>query len=338
MSCWRPAIARAIPSGCCSDGMCSSRRNPSSASHRHPQSMIVARAQQACRASWAQRRDYKRCITRAMAAGIQLLPCPGGTVVAATSELRRVVTNGMSHRATSATNAGGVVGIDPGQVFPADQLASSAGAARIACLRVGGGDSAPAQLVGDFLRSNLRRSWATSRLPTSPVCVSVISGLAAGLCHRRNPRCAAGIRSADRERSRRRRADGRGTHVLAVRITRDAGTLQSLNRAACIRRAKALATPAASCPRESMASKWPRRWHDHCRTAMRVTISGSCTRRSIASSSVITSWRASGARTAKAATTSLKLRNCKLYVSERAAWRSRSDTCRRKRRMKELSA
>ncbi len=51
--------------------------------------------------------------------------CPGGTVVAATSEPGRVVTNGMSQysRAERNANAGMVVGIDPAdfpQNFPAD--------------------------------------------------------------------------------------------------------------------------------------------------------------------------------------------------------------------------
>jgi hypothetical protein len=81
--------------------------------------------------------------------------CPGGTVVAATSEAGRVVTNGMSQysRAERNANAGIVVGISP-EDYPGDVLAGLAyqrhweSAAFIA----GGGDyRAPAQLVGDFL-------------------------------------------------------------------------------------------------------------------------------------------------------------------------------------------
>jgi uncharacterized FAD-dependent dehydrogenase len=81
--------------------------------------------------------------------------CPGGTVVAATSEPGRVVTNGMSQysRAERNANAGIVVGISP-EDYPGDVLAGLAyqrhweSAAFIA----GGGDyRAPAQLVGDFL-------------------------------------------------------------------------------------------------------------------------------------------------------------------------------------------
>ena len=81
--------------------------------------------------------------------------CPGGMVVAATSEAGRVVTNGMSQysRAERNANAGIVVGISP-EDYPGDVLAGLAyqrhweSAAFIA----GGGDyRAPAQLVGDFL-------------------------------------------------------------------------------------------------------------------------------------------------------------------------------------------
>ena len=81
--------------------------------------------------------------------------CPGGTVVAATSEAGRVVTNGMSQysRAERNANAGMVVGISPDD-YPGDVLAGIdyqrhwESAAFVA----GGGDyRAPAQLVGDFL-------------------------------------------------------------------------------------------------------------------------------------------------------------------------------------------
>ena len=82
--------------------------------------------------------------------------CPGGTVVAATSEPGRVVTNGMSQysRAERNANAGMVVGITPEQDYPGHPLAG------IDLQRhweeqafiAGGGDySAPAQRVGDFL-------------------------------------------------------------------------------------------------------------------------------------------------------------------------------------------
>jgi uncharacterized FAD-dependent dehydrogenase len=82
--------------------------------------------------------------------------CPGGTVVAATSEERRVVTNGMSQysRAERNANAGIVVGITPERDYPGDPLAGIAYQRHWESLafEAGGGDyRAPAQLVGDLL-------------------------------------------------------------------------------------------------------------------------------------------------------------------------------------------
>ena len=81
--------------------------------------------------------------------------CPGGTVVAATSEPERVVTNGMSQysRAERNANAGIVVGIHPSD-YPGDVLAGVAFQRQwesAAYVAGGGGYKAPAQLVGDFL-------------------------------------------------------------------------------------------------------------------------------------------------------------------------------------------
>jgi uncharacterized FAD-dependent dehydrogenase len=104
--------------------------------------------------------------------------CPGGTVVAATSEPGRVVTNGMSQysRAERNANAGLVVGIDPAD-FPRDaalfeaELGATHGVEQLpqgaahplggivlqrqleaAAYQLGGGGyRAPAQRVGDFL-------------------------------------------------------------------------------------------------------------------------------------------------------------------------------------------
>ena len=104
--------------------------------------------------------------------------CPGGTVVAATSEAGRVVTNGMSQysRNERNANAGMVVGIDP-QDYPRDpaafaaQLGATHGVETLgadqhhplagivlqrqlesnAYVLGGSNYSAPAQLVGDFI-------------------------------------------------------------------------------------------------------------------------------------------------------------------------------------------
>ena len=90
--------------------------------------------------------------------------CPGGTVVAATSETDRVVTNGMSQysRAERNANAGIVVGINPQDYEPYDkgvpgETGVLAGVAlqrhweSQAFLAGGGTYAAPGQRVGDFL-------------------------------------------------------------------------------------------------------------------------------------------------------------------------------------------
>ncbi|MBX9716225.1 MAG: NAD(P)/FAD-dependent oxidoreductase, partial [Burkholderiaceae bacterium] len=90
--------------------------------------------------------------------------CPGGTVVAATSEVDRVVTNGMSQysRNERNANAGIVVGIDPqdyrqdgraeGPVSPLDGMAFQRHWESRAFELGGGTYRAPGQRVGDFLR------------------------------------------------------------------------------------------------------------------------------------------------------------------------------------------
>jgi uncharacterized protein len=82
--------------------------------------------------------------------------CPGGTVVAATSEPGRVVTNGMSQysRNENNANAGIVVGITPGADYPGHPLAGITVQRHweSVAFAIGGGTyAAPAQLVGDFI-------------------------------------------------------------------------------------------------------------------------------------------------------------------------------------------
>ena len=82
--------------------------------------------------------------------------CPGGTVVAATSEEGRVVTNGMSQYSRNERNANSaiVVGITPEQDYPEHPLAGIDLQRQLETLAfdLGGGNyNAPAQLVGDFL-------------------------------------------------------------------------------------------------------------------------------------------------------------------------------------------
>ena len=81
--------------------------------------------------------------------------CPGGTVVAATSEEGRVVTNGMSQysRNERNANAGIVVGITPAD-YPGGPLAGIAFQRQLEshAFTLGGSNyEAPGQLVGDFV-------------------------------------------------------------------------------------------------------------------------------------------------------------------------------------------
>ena len=81
--------------------------------------------------------------------------CPGGTVVAATSEAGRVVTNGMSQysRNERNANAGIVVGISPAD-YPSSPLAGIDFQRQLethAFVLGGSNYQAPGQLVGDFI-------------------------------------------------------------------------------------------------------------------------------------------------------------------------------------------
>ncbi|MBU2863061.1 NAD(P)/FAD-dependent oxidoreductase [Reinekea forsetii] len=83
--------------------------------------------------------------------------CPGGTVVAATSEEKRVVTNGMSQYSRNERNANSavVVGIDPSD-YPGGPLAGIEFQRKLEShAYVMGGENydAPAQRVGDFLKN-----------------------------------------------------------------------------------------------------------------------------------------------------------------------------------------
>lgn len=105
--------------------------------------------------------------------------CPGGTVVAATSETHRVVTNGMSQysRAERNANAGIVVGISPqdyrqdgkaeGPVSPLDGMAFQRIWESRAYELGGGGYIAPGALVGDFLRQQQSPSQSYGKVMPS---------------------------------------------------------------------------------------------------------------------------------------------------------------------------
>ena len=91
--------------------------------------------------------------------------CPGGTVVAATSEPNRVVTNGMSQysRNERNANAGIVVSVSP-EDYPGGPLAGIAFQRQIEskAFELGGSTyEAPGQLVGDFLAGRASTQWGS---------------------------------------------------------------------------------------------------------------------------------------------------------------------------------
>jgi uncharacterized FAD-dependent dehydrogenase len=163
--------------------------------------------------------------------------CPGGTVVAATSEPQRVVTNGMSQysRNERNANAGIVVGINPEQDFPGGPLAGVQLQEQLEsqAYELGGGDyCAPGQLAGDFIR----RTPSTELGGIEP---SYKPGVRLGdLTHSLPDYAIEAIREALPAFGRQIRGFDRADAVLTgvetrtsspVRITRDPDTLQSLN-------------------------------------------------------------------------------------------------------------
>ena len=162
--------------------------------------------------------------------------CPGGTVVAATSEPQRVVTNGMSQysRNERNANAGIVVGIDPEKDFPGGSLAGLALQERLESLafEMGGGDySAPAQLVGDFVAG--RASTALGEVQPSykpgirlTDLAPLLPADAIAAMREALPVFGRQIRGFDRDDALLTGIETRTSSPL--RITRDVDTLQSL--------------------------------------------------------------------------------------------------------------
>jgi uncharacterized FAD-dependent dehydrogenase len=163
--------------------------------------------------------------------------CPGGTVVAATSEPQRVVTNGMSQysRNERNANAGIVVGINPEQDFPGDPLAGMQLQERLEsqAYELGGGDyCAPGQLVGDFIRRTPSTEFGAIEPSYKP-------GVRLGdLTHSLPDYAIEAIREALPAFGRQIRGFDRADAILTgvetrtsspVRVTRDPDTLQSLN-------------------------------------------------------------------------------------------------------------
>ncbi|HSC67759.1 MAG TPA: FAD-dependent oxidoreductase, partial [Cellvibrio sp.] len=163
--------------------------------------------------------------------------CPGGTVVAATSEPNRVVTNGMSQysRNERNANAGIVVGINPEEDFPGGPLAGVELQEKLEshAFELGGRDyCAPGQLVGDFIRGKASTEFGDVEPSYKPGVL--LGDLASSL----PDYVIEAIREALPEFGKQIRGFDRKDAVLTgietrtsspVRITRDHESLQSLN-------------------------------------------------------------------------------------------------------------
>jgi hypothetical protein len=163
--------------------------------------------------------------------------CPGGTVVAATSEPQRVVTNGMSQysRNERNANAGIVVGINPEQDFPGGPLAGMELQERLEshAYELGGRNyCAPGQLVGDFVRGTPSTEWGEVEPSYKPGVrlgdlASALPAYAIEAIREALPIFGRQIRGFDREDAVLTGIETRTSSP--IRITRDHETLQSLN-------------------------------------------------------------------------------------------------------------
>lgn len=163
--------------------------------------------------------------------------CPGGTVVAATSEEGRVATNGMSQYSRNERNAnsGIVVGITPEVDFPSHPLAGIELQRKLeshAYVLGGSNYAAPAQLIGDFL-ANKSSQQLGEVVPSYTPGVhltnleSALPAFAIEAIREAIPAFAKQIKGYDM-------ADGILTGVETrtsspIRITRDDDSLQSIN-------------------------------------------------------------------------------------------------------------
>ncbi len=163
--------------------------------------------------------------------------CPGGTVVAATSEAGRVVTNGMSQysRNERNANAGIVVGISPQQDFPGGPLAGLALQESLEshAYVLGGRDyCAPGQLVGDFIRAQASSELGDVEPSYKPGVklgdlATALPAYAIDAIREALPVFGRQIRGFDRDDAVLTGIESRTSSPL--RITRDNQHLQSLN-------------------------------------------------------------------------------------------------------------
>ncbi|GAB4298717.1 MAG: NAD(P)/FAD-dependent oxidoreductase [Thiohalomonadaceae bacterium] len=163
--------------------------------------------------------------------------CPGGQVVAATSEEGHVVTNGMSQysRAERNANSGIVVGITPEQDYPGDPLAGITLQEQLEAraFELGGRNyQAPGQLVGDFLAG--RPSTAFGEVQPSYTPGVHLTDLSSALPDYAIEALREAIPAFEKQIRGFARADAVLTGVETrtsspIRIRRDDVTLQSLN-------------------------------------------------------------------------------------------------------------
>ncbi len=163
--------------------------------------------------------------------------CPGGTVVAATSEQGRVVTNGMSQYSRNERNAnsGIVVGISPEVDYPSSPLAGIAlqEALESQAFMLGGEDyCAPAQLLGDFIKGRASTQLGQVEPSYKPGVklgdlASALPNFAIDAIREALPAFGKQIRHFDREDAVLTGVETRTSSP--IRITRDRDTLQSLN-------------------------------------------------------------------------------------------------------------
>ena len=115
--------------------------------------------------------DYKLAVHLENGRGVYTFcMCPGGQVVAASSEPGRIVTNGMSRRARDGANANSalLVGVNPSDFGDGHPLAGVAFQREIEekAYRLSGSYRAPAQRVGDFLEGRASASLDGPVRPT----------------------------------------------------------------------------------------------------------------------------------------------------------------------------
>lgn len=130
----------------------------------HPQSMINT-AQYGDFAKFLPAADYKLAVRGKSGRGAYTFcMCPGGYVVAAASEEGGVVTNGMSNHARDGENANSalLVNVGPGDFGSDHPLAGIEFQRKLerAAFEAGGGNfTAPAQLLGDFMKNESSASF-----------------------------------------------------------------------------------------------------------------------------------------------------------------------------------